>query len=667
MTLQTMNYSTMSNETSNRGPAGSAATAGPQGPNTTNPTGGAPIGPYMMGQSAGLHDIGGGLPQNAVITQNASFAEPGMATVIDQFAGLGLNPGMQSLHGIPGVQFLGLDGQVYVTHGGVPMPAAMMNLPGGAAVTGGNGAIFPKNGLHWPAPGGHDINAMQQWSQMPKPVRDQIAKNFETLLAAQPEVPALDNRRASYSTTESTPATPFYGSTSRDAGARVTVFDRSSSAYTTPSPQQITSSGLIAQPKGFASIAPPIDRDLQQLLAREPAIPQAVPAVFTPQENMKTLDQSLVNQIPGNRNVYIRGLHPTTDDDLLLKYADRFGTVETSKAIIDTATGACKGFGFAKFGTVKESETCIRGFYAMGYEVGFARVTDPESFYASGLHMPSPQDLASAMDMDPFGRTTPTPSRPFGRITPTVAESQGQVAPRAVKMCGCPCDFHSNCFTNFDPWDQESFNSRLKAEGDESSTNLYISNLPKGVTETDLSAIFINCPILSAKILRDSLGNSRGVGFARFESREICDEIIEQYTGRPIGDEGLPMQIRYADTPAQKELKRITSERRQFRTNEYNVGAYGTPLVGMSPTIYSQPGWKQRGISNGSTPFPRGSLGPHVRDAKVGMGRLSSSTTAGNTPASDDGSVDEDATVHVDSPLVANGSTRSSPIKKEKD
>lgn len=30
---------------------------------------------------------------------------------------------------------------------------------------------------------------------------------------------------------------------------------------------------------------------------------------------------------------------------------------------------------------------------------------------------------------------------------------------------------------------QESFNSRLKAEGDECSTNLYISNLPKSLTE----------------------------------------------------------------------------------------------------------------------------------------------------------------------------------------
>lgn len=31
---------------------------------------------------------------------------------------------------------------------------------------------------------------------------------------------------------------------------------------------------------------------------------------------------------------------------------------------------------------------------------------------------------------------------------------------------------------------QESFNSRLKAEGDETSTNLYVSNLPRDMTES---------------------------------------------------------------------------------------------------------------------------------------------------------------------------------------
>jgi hypothetical protein len=32
-------------------------------------------------------------------------------------------------------------------------------------------------------------------------------------------------------------------------------------------------------------------------------------------------------------------------------------------------------FGFAKYHHVRDSELCIRGFYKLGYEVGFARVS----------------------------------------------------------------------------------------------------------------------------------------------------------------------------------------------------------------------------------------------------------------------------------------------------
>ena len=75
----------------------------------------------------------------------------------------------------------------------------------------------------------------------------------------------------------------------------------------------------------------------------------------------------------------------------------------------------------------------------------------------------------------------------------------------------------------------------------------------------------------------------------RFESREICEEIIKKFHGQPIGEEGLLLQVRYADTPAQKDLKRVTTERRQFRTNEYNVGAYGGPaeLLNMKSALTS--------------------------------------------------------------------------------
>ncbi|KAF5026870.1 hypothetical protein F66182_1066 [Fusarium sp. NRRL 66182] len=406
----------------------------------------------------------------------------------------------------------------------------------------------------------------------------------------QSEVPGLENRRGSYSTTESAPATPFYVGVpqARENGPRV-AGDRS--AYTTPSPHQFALASHHNEATNKARPSPVSDRVLDELLEKSPAIPKAVPAVFTPPGQMKSLDQSLENRIPGNRNVYIRGLHPTTDDELLYYYASRFGEVETSKAIIDTATGACKGFGFAKFCDVTHSEMCIRGFHRLGYEVGFAR---------------------------------------------------------------------------------ESFNSRLKAEGDDDSTNLYISNLPKTLTEVELGTIFAGYTILSSKILRDSMGNSRGVGFARFQDRTVCDEVIDKCHGISLGDEGLLMNIRYADTPAQKELKRVTAERRQFRTNEYNIGAYGTPLVGAGAPLYPhQAQYRRLAIPTSRTAMVMGTVSDNTNGARrsasqrqsIETGTSSSADEAIATPTSSE--CDENVTVHADTVVVGASFDSSPSIKKE--
>lgn len=61
----------------------------------------------------------------------------------------------------------------------------------------------------------------------------------------------------------------------------------------------------------------------------------------------------------------------------------------------------------------------------------------------------------------------------------------------------------------------------------------------------------------------------------RFATPEICRAIIIQYNGRPIGVEGQPISIRFADTPDQKRLKLITQERRAYKTQEYNTAAFG--------------------------------------------------------------------------------------------
>lgn len=199
-------------------------------------------------------------------------------------------------------------------------PGAQMAAPGTA------GGVY---GLHMP------MNPMIPFT----PGRAHVAHPRAD--RGQSDVPGLENRRGSYSTTESAPATPFWaGVSTRENGPRVASLDRS--VYTTPSPQQMGMASLSIDASKTAMVMS--EAALDEILAKEPPVPKAVPAVFTPPGQMKSLEQSMENRIPGNRNVYIRGLHPTTDDELLFHYAARFGPVETSKAIIDTSTGACKGY-----------------------------------------------------------------------------------------------------------------------------------------------------------------------------------------------------------------------------------------------------------------------------------------------------------------------------------
>lgn len=62
---------------------------------------------------------------------------------------------------------------------------------------------------------------------------------------------------------------------------------------------------------------------------------------------------------------------------------------------------------------------------------------------------------------------------------------------------------------------QESFYSKLKTFADEGNTNLYVSNLPKSMNEHELAQLFAPHKVCSSRILRNSRGEGRGVGFAR--------------------------------------------------------------------------------------------------------------------------------------------------------
>lgn len=119
---------------------------------------------------------------------------------------------------------------------------------------------------------------------------------------------------------------------------------------------------------------------------------------------------------------------------------------------------------------------------------------------------------------------------------------------------------------------RESFYAVLKKLSDEKNTNLYVSNLPKDMNEHELAAVFEPFKVCSSRILRNGDGSGRGVGFARFESRDVCEKVIKDFNNAPVckpdGEEHL-MQIRYADTKDQKALKQQTTAARNFRTAEY--------------------------------------------------------------------------------------------------
>lgn len=79
-------------------------------------------------------------------------------------------------------------------------------------------------------------------------------------------------------------------------------------------------------------------------------------------------------------------------------------------------------------------------------------------------------------------------------------------------------------------------------------TNLYIANLPPTYKESDVDNLLAKYgQVISTRILRDSEGNSKGVGFARMESKEKCESIIQIFNGALIQGSKDPLLVKFAD------------------------------------------------------------------------------------------------------------------------
>lgn len=91
---------------------------------------------------------------------------------------------------------------------------------------------------------------------------------------------------------------------------------------------------------------------------------------------------------------------------------------------------------------------------------------------------------------------------------------------------------------------------------DQSSSNLYLTNLPLDYTEQKLEELFAPYQVHSVRIMRDQQQQSRGVGFARMPDRQSAQAALEALDGAKLGPE--PLKIKFADAPTSKRARNFS-------------------------------------------------------------------------------------------------------------
>lgn len=225
-------------------------------------------------------------------------------------------------------------------------------------------------------------------------------------------------------------------------------------------------------------------------------------------------------------NLYIRGLQSNTKDHDLHDMCNRFGHVSSTKAILDKETGCCRGYGFVEFVTAKSAELAVRELTKSGIQAQMAKISLTYTPHGSNLHLGSGGNHHSNHHNNghnnhhQYGNQK---SNKSGGGYNNVHNSSGSL--HNHNMSG-----GSNQKNHADP------------------TNLYIANLPPNMSELELEELLSNYGnIVSTRILRDESNNPRGVGFARMESRDKCEEIIEQLNGRPYKGSSELLVVKFAD------------------------------------------------------------------------------------------------------------------------
>ncbi|GFR67420.1 RNA-binding motif, single-stranded-interacting protein 2 [Elysia marginata] len=100
----------------------------------------------------------------------------------------------------------------------------------------------------------------------------------------------------------------------------------------------------------------------------------------------------------------------------------------------------------------------------------------------------------------------------------------------------------------------QGIQAQMAKQQEQDPTNLYIANLPMYFMEKNLENMFKEYgTVISTRILRKPDGHSRGVGFARMESKDKCDQIINTFNNKMLPGSNEPLLVKFADSGNKKK------------------------------------------------------------------------------------------------------------------
>ncbi|XP_039369877.1 RNA-binding motif, single-stranded-interacting protein 2 isoform X1 [Mauremys reevesii] len=108
-------------------------------------------------------------------------------------------------------------------------------------------------------------------------------------------------------------------------------------------------------------------------------------------------------------NLYIRGLHPGTTDQDLVKLCQPYGKIVSTKAILDKTTNKCKGYGFVDFDSPTAAQKAVTALKASGVQAQMAKQQeqDPTNLYISNLPLSVDEQELEGL-LKPFGQVIST-------------------------------------------------------------------------------------------------------------------------------------------------------------------------------------------------------------------------------------------------------------------